>query len=102
MKVSDAGIALIKEFEGFPYGGRPYQDMVGVWTIGYGHTEGVKPQSQPLSEPKACELLGQDLNRKYGPSVDGVGVDLGQHQFDALVSFVYNCGPGAVSDQTQV
>jgi len=43
MKVSEAGVGLIKEFEGFPYNGRPYLDSVKVWTIGYGHTEGVGP-----------------------------------------------------------
>lgn len=101
-KVSAAGVALIKEFEGFPHGGRPYKDMVGVWTIGYGHTKGVGPHSAPLSEPNASELLRHDLDDEYGPPVNRLGLPLGQHQFDALVSFVYNCGPGAVSSATQV
>ena len=44
MNTGPGGIALIKEFEGFPFGGRPYFDKLGgVWTIGYGHTEGVGP-----------------------------------------------------------
>ena len=46
MNTAAAGIALIKEFEGFPFGGRPYRDPVGVWTIGYGHTEGVGPHTR--------------------------------------------------------
>jgi lysozyme len=102
MKTSPAGVALIKEFEGFPYGGRPYKDMVGVWTIGYGHTAGVSASSRPLTEGQASELLRQDLDKKYAPSVGAIGVSLRQCQFDALVSFVYNCGPGAVSDQTKI
>jgi GH24 family phage-related lysozyme (muramidase) len=102
MNVSPAGVTLIKEFEGFPHGGRPYRDMVGVWTIGYGHTEGVGPNSSPISEKQASELLRRDLDKKYGPAIDGLGLKLGQHQYDALVSFVYNCGPGAVSPKTPV
>ena len=102
MNVGPAGVTLIKEFEGFPHCGRPYRDMVGVWTIGYGHTEGVGPNSPALSEKQASELLRRDLDKKYGPAVDGLKIKLSQNQYDALVSFVYNCGPGAVSDKTQV
>jgi GH24 family phage-related lysozyme (muramidase) len=102
MRTGPAGVALIKEFEGFPFGGRPYKDMVGVWTIGYGHTEGVSVRSKPLTERQASELLRQDLDGKYAPSVNAIGVPLTQCQFDALVSFVYNCGPGAVSNTTQI
>jgi lysozyme len=96
MKVGPAGVTLIKEFEGFPYGGRPYKDMVGVWTIGYGHTEGVHANSRRLTQAQAAELLRQDLDRHYAPPVASIGASLAQHQFDALVSFVYNCGPGAI------
>ena len=102
MRTGPAGVALIKEFEGFPFGGRPYKDMVGVWTIGYGHTEGVSASSNRLTERQASELLRKDLDEKYAPSVSAIGVSLRQCQFDALVSFVYNCGPGAVSNQTQI
>ena len=102
MKVSIAGVTLIKEFEGFPHGGRPYKDLVGVWTIGYGHTEGVGPNSALLSEPQASELLRKDLDRRYAPPVVDLGVGFNQHQFDAIVSFVYNCGPGAISTSTRV
>jgi len=102
MKISPAGVNLIKEFEGFPAGGRPYQDIVGVWTIGYGHTEGVGPRSPQLTEAQASALLGNDLDRKYGPCVNDLQLPLKQHQFDALVSFVYNVGPGGVAASTQV
>ncbi len=102
MKVGKPGVTLIKEFEGFPQGGRPYRDMVGVWTIGYGHTQGVGPNSPRLTEAQASELLRNDLDRQYGPAVDAIGVTLRQNQFDALVSFVFNCGPGAVSAKMSV
>jgi GH24 family phage-related lysozyme (muramidase) len=101
-KVSASGVTLIKEFEGLPHGGRPYRDMVGVWTIGYGHTEGVGPNSRPLTPAQAADLLRHDLDERYGPPVNALRLPIGQHQFDALVSFVYNCGPGAVGSGTQV
>jgi len=102
MKISPAGVSLIKEFEGFPNGGRPYKDIVGVWTIGYGHTEGVGPNSRRLTEAQASALLAQDLDSKYGPYVGALGVPLSQPQFDALVSFVYNVGPGGIAASTHV
>ena len=70
MNTAAAGIALIKEFEGFPFGGRPYRDPVGVWTIGYGHTEGVGPHSPRLTEREASELLERDLGQLYEPHVE--------------------------------
>ncbi len=102
MKVSVAGVLLIKEFEGFPHGGRPYKDIVGVWTIGYGHTAGVGPSSARLTEPQAGKLLRQDLDKRYAPPVIDLAVRFNQHQFDAIVSFVYNCGPGAISTSTKI
>jgi len=100
MKVSPAGVRLVKSFEGFI--GHPYRDAVGVWTIGYGHTEGVGPSSRPLSEAQASRLLKQDLDKHYAPPVNALRLPLSQHQFDALVSFVYNVGPGGVASDTGV
>jgi lysozyme len=104
MNTGAAGIALIKEFEGFPFGGRPYRDPVGVWTIGYGHTEGVGPHSPRLTERQASELLERDLKKRYEPHVERLPVAtlLNQNQFDALVSFVYNLGPGAIAPDTGI
>jgi lysozyme len=92
MNVSKVGVDLIKSFEGFV--GHPYQDEVGVWTIGYGHTEGVGPRSKHITEKQASELLRKDLDKKYAPPVSRLGIKLNQNEFDALVSFVYNLGPG--------
>jgi GH24 family phage-related lysozyme (muramidase) len=102
VKVSPAGVALIKEFESFPFGGKPYQDLAHVWTIGYGHTEGVGPNSPRITEEQASALLATDLDTRYGPAVNALDVGLNQHQFDALVSFVYNCGTGAIGADTGV
>jgi GH24 family phage-related lysozyme (muramidase) len=104
MNTGPRGIALIKEFEGFPFGGRPYRDPVGVWTIGYGHTEGVGPHSPRLTERQASELLERDLRAKYEPHVERLPMAgaLNQNQFDALVSFVFNLGPGAIGASTGI
>jgi GH24 family phage-related lysozyme (muramidase) len=102
MNLGDRGLALIKEFEGFPFGGRPYRDMVGVWTIGYGHTKGVGPNTKPITIQQASDMLRKEVDASYAPTVAGLGVGLQQNQFDAIVSFVYNCGTGAISTKTGV
>jgi lysozyme len=104
VNTSGAGIALIKEFEGFPFGGRPYRDAVGVWTTGYGHTAGVGPNSPRLTEREASRLLQADLDHTYERAVEALPIadDLNQNQFDALVSFVYNLGAGAISPETGI
>lgn len=89
---SSNGINLITSFEGFV--GHPYRDAVGVWTIGYGHTEGVGPGSKSISQAEAYALLRRDLANKYEPYVNALKLPLNQNQYDALVSFVYNLGPG--------
>ena len=98
-------IALIKEFEGFPFGGRPYFGKLGgVWTIGYGHTEGVGPHSPRLTERQASELLERDLEKRYEGAVEALPTAhlLNQNQFDALVVFVYNVGGGALAADTGI
>jgi len=103
--VGSKGVRLIKSFEGFVDDGRPYLDEIAsppVWTIGYGHIEGVTARSRRLTEPQAAALLQRDLDKKYAPYIARLGLPLNQDQFDALVSFVYNVGPGGVSPATQV
>lgn len=99
--VSSKGVAFIAEFEGGQ--GRdglfhPYKDPVGIWTIGYGHTDGVGPKSKPLTKKQALALLKKDINKKYTPPVlkalKAAGVRPTQNELDALVSAVYNLGPG--------
>lgn len=100
-KVSSRGVKMIASFEGgMSRDGKfhPYKDAVGVWTIGYGHTAGVRSSSSPLTKAEAEALLKHDLNVKYAPPVakaaKAAGVTLTQNEFDALVSAVYNLGPG--------
>ena len=91
MRTSQNGIDLIKKFEGCRLAA--YKCPAGVWTIGYGHTEGVS-EGQKISQEQAEKYLVEDLV-KYEKYVEKyVDLELNQNQFDALVSFTYNCGAG--------
>ena len=97
MKTSQAGIDLIKSFEGLRL--TAYADPVGVWTIGYGHTAGVKEGDQ-ISQSQAEDLLRADLEEFEEGVRDAVQVSLTQQQFDALVSLAFNVGLGAFRRST--
>ena len=97
MQTSQAGIDLIKEFEGFR--ADAYLCPAGVWTIGYGHTEGVKPGNY-VSRERGEELLREDLAYFEAAVSDLIATPLSQNEFDALVSFTYNCGVGALAEST--
>ncbi len=90
MKISQKGIDLIKSFEGCVLSA--YLCPSNVWTIGYGHTTGVY-QGQVITKEQAEEYLKTDLVR-YEGYVNNTCLVLNQNQFDALVSFTYNCGSG--------
>ena len=90
MRTSYKGIALIKSFEGCRL--TAYLCPAGVWTIGYGHTAGVS-KGQAITQEQADSFLKADLE-KYEKYVNATGLTLNQNQFDALVSFTYNCGAG--------
>lgn len=90
MKVSKAGIALIKEFEGLVLDA--YQDSVGVWTIGYGHTKNVYPGLR-ISEAQAEAFLQEDIRTHAQGIFNYITIKLTQNQFDALASFHFNLGP---------
>ena len=90
MKTSSRGIDLIKSFEGCRL--TAYKCPSGVWTIGYGHTSGVN-SGQTITQAQADTYLASDLE-KYEKYVAATGLELNQNQFDALVSFTYNCGNG--------
>ena len=92
MKTSQTGINLIKEFEGCVL--QAYDDSTGTWTIGYGHTVGVK-RGQKITQTQAESFLKNDLVI-YENGVKGTKLSLNQNQFDALVSFAYNCGVGSL------
>lgn len=97
MKVSIDGINLIKKYEGCRL--TAYKCPAGVWTIGYGHTKNVK-SGMKITQNKANELLEDDLKRIGNTIIQLVNVSLHQNQFDALVSFTFNCGSGALKRST--
>lgn len=97
MKTSANGRKLIQQFEGCRE--KAYQDCVGVWTIGYGHTGNVKV-GQVISKEEADRLLSQDLVKFESGVEKNVKVALTQNQFDALVSFCYNLGVGSLQKST--
>ncbi len=97
MQISENGACFIKRWEGLRL--KAYQDVAGVWTIGYGHTSGFAgsrfgPQSA-ITQEEADALLREDL----GPFQDNLNlwadinsVTLNQNQYDALISFIFNVG----------
>lgn len=90
MNISQAGINLIKEFEGCRL--ESYTCPSGVWTIGYGHTIGVK-KGMKITKAEANAFLLSDI-LVYESYVNTYASWANQSQFDALVSFTFNCGPG--------
>ena len=102
-KTGRKGIDLIKKFEGFR--SKPYLDAVGIPTIGYGATHygngvKVKMTDKPITEEQGVELLKRML-KEYDNYVNRLlKVQVNQNQFDALVSFTYNLGGGALSQST--
>lgn len=97
MKTSQKGIDLIKKYEGCRL--TAYKCPSGVWTIGYGHTNGVK-KGQKISQKQAEVFLREDIEKFENGVKKAVFVPLTQNQFDALVSFTYNCGLGAFKSST--
>jgi len=85
-----AGLQLVESFEGLRL--QSYQDSVGVWTIGYGHTQGVT-QGQTITQQQAQAFLQQDLGVAES-AVNKLGLTLTDNQFAALVSFTFNLGAG--------
>lgn len=96
-RVNDATLALIKQWEGLRLSA--YQDVAGVWTIGYGHTGGVRI-AERITAMEAEHLLRADLDR-FEAAVDRhVTVPLNDNQFGALVSFAFNVGERAFESST--
>lgn len=95
---SRKAISLITRFEGFR--ADAYKDPVGIWSIGFGTTEGVK-QGDTITVPEALSRLSEHIQENVEPQLKRyVTWPLLQCEFDALVSFVYNVGAGAFARST--
>lgn len=98
MQTSSMMRSLIESWEGCKL--EPYQDSVGVWTQGFGHTgPDVYEGCDPISQQQADQLLAADLV-KFEEYVTELCPVCTQQQFDALVSFTYNLGQGSLSGST--
>ena len=106
-KLSPAGIEFIKDCEGFR--ASPYLCDAGVPTIGYGTTyypngKKVTLRDKAITEKEGLDILLFQVNTKYVSVVNNyirsVEKQLTDNQFDALVSFAYNLGNGALQKST--
>jgi len=91
MKINQAGIDLIKQFEGCK--STSYQDSVGVWTIGYGATGDDIVAGLTWTPEQIDDRLHQDLAR-FEEGVQNLlsNPDVNENQFSSLVCFSYNLG----------
>ncbi|MBC8946945.1 lysozyme [Xenorhabdus indica] len=100
MEISTKGLECIKQYEGLKLKAYPDPATGGIpWTIGYGHTKDVKP-GQVITEQQAEAFLLDDLKLIYLTFESAVKVSLTQGQFDALCSFIFNCGAGNFARST--
>ena len=115
MNTGEQGISLIKRFEGCKK--RPYRCPAGLWTVGYGTVLYLDQIKLKMPERLAYPLKPEDdrefsqdeidgfLRKELGSTERGVArycpaATHNQSQFDALVSFAYNCGVGALQRST--
>ena len=98
MKISNKGIALIREFEGCRL--QSYRCSAGVWTIGYGHTGKDIKEGMTITQQQADDWLVVDCNRVLQMLRDTLRVPIRQNQLDALVSLGFNIGTEALRKST--
>ena len=104
--ISDKGAALIKHFEGCKLKAYPDPATGGVpWTIGYGNTQYKDGRSvkrgDVITQQQAEEMFADLVNTRYASAVVNlIRTTVNQNQFDALVSFAYNCGIGNLQKST--
>ena len=97
MKTSAEGVALIKKFEGCKL--ESYLCSGDVWTLGFGHTRGVK-EGDSCTQEQAEQTLVDDLFEFEKYVHKHVNVALDQNQFDALVAWTFNLGPTNLREST--
>ena len=94
--VALVGIAVHEGYEG-----NAYQDIVGIWTIGFGTTEGVT-RGQKIDPVTALQRKLSDVQKFEGAIKQCVTVPLHQYEYDAYLSLAYNIGSGAFCRSTLV
>lgn len=96
MKISQAGIDLIKKFEGCKL--CAYRDSVGIPTIGYGHTKGVK-MGMCITQKQADDFLREDVGI-CEKALNTCCTNFTQNQFNALCSWIFNLGTANFNSST--
>ena len=101
--INQAGLNLIESFEGCKL--KPYLDVVSIPTIGIGTTiypngSKVTMNDPPITKDQAYEYLRDHLKKNCSEVEAAVKVSINDNEFSALVSFVYNCGIGALKSST--
>ena len=97
MEISQEGLSLIKKFEGCKL--KSYKCAAGVWTIGYGSTNGIE-EGMEISQERADMLLLEDVEIFENAVNELVKVPLEQNQYDALVTWTFNLGPTNLKNST--
>lgn len=98
MEISQSGLSLVKSFEGLYLSS--YYCPSNVLTIGWGHTGPDVQEGMRITEAQAEAFLRQDMQKFEKAVLELIEVDLSQYQFDALVSFSFNCGSNALRTST--
>ena len=97
MQLSPRGLDLIKKYEGCRLKAYKPVQAEKYWTIGWGHYGADVKEGQIITQAEADELLIKDMARyENAVNINCSYLNLNQNEFDALVSFCYNCGSGAL------
>lgn len=96
-RTNHEGLKLLTTFEGCRLDA--YDDSVGVWTIGYGHTKGIH-EVMTITQAQAEQFLQEDLEIFESYVEDGIQVDVNEDQFSALVCFCFNVGAEGFGSST--
>lgn len=100
-KTNEAGISLIKSFEGLRLQAYPDPGTGGdPWTIGYGHTGPEVHSGLSITQAQADAYIAKDLEKFEAQVSQMITVSVNDNQFAALVSFAYNCGPANLKSST--
>lgn len=97
MTISKTGLELIKSFEGLSLKAYKPVPTEKYWTIGYGHYGPDVKKDMKITKQQAEEMLKRDIVSYVNGVNSSLKVEVNQNQFDALVSFAYNCGVYALS-----
>lgn len=95
--MNSKGIELIKKYESCRL--EAYKCPAGVWTIGYGHTDGVK-EGMKITQKEADAMLLDDIRLYEKQTKALLKVKVNENQFAALTSFCFNLGAGNLKNST--